>query len=149
VARLDIRTFIRASPERVWEIISDLSGQQRWMVDVRRLEVTSAVRSGAGTVIEVTSELFGLPLVHDVMEIVTWDPPHELGVVHRGQFSGTAAFRLEPARGGTIFVWQEAFRPPLGLLGELGFALLVGPHLRRVFGRSMDNVRALVEAGES
>jgi uncharacterized protein YndB with AHSA1/START domain len=147
VARLDLRLFIRATPERVWEVISDLSGQERWMVDVRELEITSDVKSGAGAVIKLTSELFGLPVVHDVMEIVTWDPPRELGVVHRGQFSGTAAFLLEPVRGGTVFTWWEDFDPPLGTLGELGFAFLVGPHLRRVFGRSMDNVRRLAEAG--
>jgi len=145
MARLDIRTFIRATPERIWQIISDFSGQERWMVDLRRLTVTSEIKTGVGAVIEVTSELFGLPVVHDVMEIVTWEPARELGVVHKGQFSGTAYFRLEPAPAGTVFVWVEEFRPPLGPLGELGFALAVGPHLRRVFGRSMDNVRRLAE----
>jgi len=146
MARLDIRTFIRARPEQVWAVISDLSGQSRWMVDLRRLEITSAVKSGVGTVISVTSELFGQPLVRDVMEITAWEPNQRIGVVHRGQFSGTAEFRLEPVAGGTAFIWIEEFAPPLGPIGELGFALLVGPHLRRVFGRSMDNVRRLAEA---
>ena len=81
------------------------------------------------------------------MQIITWAPPHELGVVHRGQFSGTAAFRLEPAPGGTTFVWTEDFQPPLGPLGELTFSLVIGPHLRRVWGRSMENVRRIAEAG--
>jgi len=148
VASLEVRQFIRAAPEAVWAVISDLSGQSRWMVDVRKLAITSERKSGAGTVVAVTSTLFGLPLVHDVMEIVTWEPPRELAVVHRGQFTGTAAFRLEPVPGGTIFVWVEEFQPPLGLLGEAGFRLLVGPHLKRVFGRSMENVRRLAEERE-
>jgi hypothetical protein len=80
-----------------------------------------------------------------VMEIVRWEEPKEIGVVHRGQFTGTAEFRLEAVPGGTIFVWVEDFKPPAGLLGEVGFRLVVGPHLRRVFGRSMENVRALAE----
>jgi hypothetical protein len=145
VATLDIRQFIRARPEAVWRIISDLSGQSRWMVDVRRLEIVSELKSGVGTVIEVTSELFGLPVVHDVMEIVRWQEPTEIYIVHRGQFTGTAAFRLEPVPGGTVFVWTEEFQPPAGVLGELGFKLVVAPHLRRVFGRSMENVRTLAE----
>ena len=115
------------------------------MVDVRHLEVTSQQRQGPGTVVEVTSELFGLPLVHDVMEVRDWQPPLEYGVVHRGQFSGSGRFRLEQVPGGTVFIWQEDFRPPLGPLGELGFRLVVGPHLRRVFGRSLDNLRRLCE----
>jgi hypothetical protein len=145
LASLDLRVFIRATPDRLWRIISDLSGQQRWMVDVRRLDIVSETKSGVGTVLDLTSELFGLPVVHDVMEIVSWEEPREIGVVHRGQFTGTAHFRLEPVRGGTVFVWHEEFRPPLGLLGEIGHALIVKPHLERVFVRSMENVRRLAE----
>ena len=116
------------------------------MVDVRRLEITSEIREGVGTVMDLTSELFGLPLIHDVMEITVWEKPSLIEVVHKGQFTGSAAFRLEPSRGGTIFIWQEEFKAPLGPLGEIAHKLVVAPHLRQVFGRSMDNVRKLAEA---
>jgi uncharacterized protein YndB with AHSA1/START domain len=145
VARIDVRTFIRATPERVWEVISDLSGQARWMVDVRQLKITSQTKSGVGTVIDLKTELFGLPILHDVIEIVTWEPARELGIVHRGQFSGTASFQLQPFRDGTIFTWLEEYKPPLGPVGELAHELLIRPHMQRVFGRSMDNVRRLAE----
>ena len=117
------------------------------MVDVRRLEVTSEVKSGVGAVVEVTSELFGLPLVKDVMEVTRWEPGREMEVLHRGQFSGTGVFRLEAVPGGTVFVWEEDFRPPLGPVGEAVFSLVIGPHLRRVFGRSLDNLGRLAEDG--
>jgi hypothetical protein len=146
LASVDLRVFIRATPERIWQIISDLGGQQRWMVDVRRLDIVSEAKSGIGTVLDMTTELFGLPILHDVMEIVTWEPPREIGVVHHGQFTGTAYFRLEPVHSGTVFVWHEEFMPPLGVLGELGHALIVRRHLERVFQRSMENVRRLVES---
>jgi hypothetical protein len=145
MASLDLRLFIRATPERVWQIISDLSGQERWMVDVRRLDVISEQKSGAGAVIDLTSTLFGLPIVHDILEVVGWDPPRELAVVHKGQFTGKAAFRLEPVRGGTVFTWWEEFKPPLGLLGELVASLVVSPHLKDMFRQSMENVRRLAE----
>jgi uncharacterized protein YndB with AHSA1/START domain len=147
MAHLDVRVFIRAAPERVWLVISDLPAQASWMVDVRRLEVTSEERSGAGAVIEVTSELFGRPLVHDTMRITSWQPPHRYDVEHSGQFTGTGSFIIEAAPGGTIFTWIEDFKPPLGPLGELGFSLIVGPHMKRVFGRSLDNLRRLAEEG--
>ena len=145
MAHIDVHVFIRATPERVWEVISDIPAQASWMVDVRRLEVTSQERSGAGTVIEVTSELFGLPLVKDTMRITAWEPPYRFNVEHIGHFSGTGEFVIEPAPGGSIFSWIEDFKPPLGPMGELGFAAAVGPHLKRVFGRSLDNVRRLAE----
>jgi carbon monoxide dehydrogenase subunit G len=147
MAHLDVRVYIRATPERVWEVISDIPEQASWMVDVRRLEVTSEQRSGAGTVIKVTSELFGLSLVKDTMRITGWEPPHRFDVEHSGGVSGTGAFIIEAAPGGSIFTWVEDFKPPLGPLGELGFSLLVGPHMRRVFGRSLDNLRSLAEGG--
>lgn len=149
MAKLDVSVFIRATPERVWAVISDLSSQASWMVDVRKLEVTSEQLSGVGTLVAVTSELFGLPLVKDTMLITSWQPPLRYDVEHKGQFTGTGAFILEPAPGGTVFRWLEDFTPPLGPLGELGFRLIVGPHMRRVFRRSLDNARRLAEAEEA
>ena len=64
---------------------------------------------------------------------------------HAGAFTGTGSFILEVVPGGTVFTWIEEFAPPLGPLGELGFSMVVGPHLRRVFRRSMNNVRDLAE----
>ena len=145
MAHIEASTLIRATPERVWEIIADLEGQKAWMVDVRRLEVTSEQKTGSGAIMEVTSELFGLPLVKDVMEITDWVPNHEFGVLHRGQFKGTGAFVLQPVEGGTRFVWREDFEAPFGPLGELGHRLLVKPHLTTVFSRSLENVRRIAE----
>ena len=146
MVEIEIRQFIRATPQRVWDVISDIGGQGRWMEDVHRLEVVGETKSGAGTVLDVQTKLFGLPFIHDVMEIVAWQEPHEISVVHRGAFTGTASFLLSEAPGGTIFLWREQFQPPLGLLGRLGFTLAVRDHLTRVWGRSMDNVRKLAEA---
>jgi hypothetical protein len=145
MARLELRIFIQATPERVWEVLSYLPGQKRWMVDLRSLEVTSAVQSGPGTEVKVTSELFGLPVVKDKMVITSWEPPYRFDVEHVGAFSGWGSFQLNPVSGGTTFIWIEEFKPPLGKLGELGFSLVVGPHLRKVFRRSMENVKGLAE----
>jgi carbon monoxide dehydrogenase subunit G len=145
VARLDIRRFIAARPEVVWDVIRDFDRQGDWMVDLRRLEIVSDEREGAGTVMHVTSELFGLPVVKDVMTVTAWEPPYRMDVRHTGQFHGTGSFLLERVDNGTIFTWIEDFEPPLGPLGEAAFALVVRPHLRRVFARSMANVKRLAE----
>jgi uncharacterized protein YndB with AHSA1/START domain len=145
MAHLEVTTLIAAPPERVWDVIADLEGQRRWMVDVRKLDVAGAQKQGTGTVMRVTSTLFGLPVVRDVMEVTRWEPPHRLDVLHRGQFHGTGSFLLAPAGSGTRFSWTEDFRPPLGALGEMAFAALVRPHLLRVFVRSLRNVRRLAE----
>ena len=149
MAHLDLQTFIAAPPERVWDVLADLERQGDWMVDLRSLEIVSERTRGEGVVMHVTSELFGRPIVKDVMEITAWAPPERMDVLHRGQFSGTGSFVLDRIENGTLFTWVEEFRPPLGPLGEAMFALIVGPHLRRVFARSMANVKRLAEAPEA
>jgi hypothetical protein len=146
MSRLELSIQINATPEQVWPILADFDEQQRWMVDLRKLDITSDVRSGVGTRMKVTSELFGLPVVKDEMVVDYWQPPFIYSVIHTGQFSGSGYFELRPAGDGTEFTWVEEFRPPLGPIGELAFHLVVGPHLRRVFTRSMTNVKRLAEA---
>jgi hypothetical protein len=148
MATLNLWTHIQAPPERVWDVISDLRGQKRWMVDLRSLSFTGIEREGEGAIVDVTSELFGLPLVKDRMRISRWEPPTRFDVEHIGAFTGIGEFILKPVAGGTLFTWREVFKPPLGILGELGFALLVGPHLRNVFRRSMANVKRLSEESD-
>jgi uncharacterized protein YndB with AHSA1/START domain len=146
MAGIELSVFIRAPLERVWDIISDLDTQERWMEDVHSLEVVYRPTGGPGAVIKVTTSLFGVPLLHDVMVITRLEPPRLLEVVHCGEFSGSGAFRLEPAEGGTTFIWEETFVPPLGQLGEMTVERVIEPHLRQVWGRSMENVRRLAEA---
>lgn len=147
MARLDLRILIDATPEQIWPILADFEGQKRWMVDLRQLDITSDVTAGVGTRMEVTSELFGLPVVKDVMVVDFWQPPRIYSVIHIGRmFSGTGFFELKPAGHATELTWVEEFRPPFGPLGELGFKLGVAPHLRSVFMRSLTNVKRLAEA---
>ncbi len=148
MAHLEMRKFVAAPPEAVWSVLADLEHQAAWMVDVRSLTIVTEQKQGVGAVMRVTSELFGLPIVKDVMAITAWEPPRRMDVEHRGQFHGTGSFLLEATHNGTTFIWIEDFVPPLGPLGELVFALIVRPHLRRVFARSMENVRQLAEASE-
>jgi uncharacterized protein YndB with AHSA1/START domain len=144
---IELRTFIRAPRERVWDLISDLDSQEHWMEDVSRLEVVYRPGEGPGAVLKLTSRLFGIPLLKDVLVTTRLEPPHLLEIVHCGQFTGSGAFRLEDGDGGTTFIWEEKFQPPLGRVGDIVADKLIGPHLRRVWGRSMDNVRRLAESG--
>jgi carbon monoxide dehydrogenase subunit G len=146
MARLELTILIDATPEQVWPVLADFEGQKRWMVDLRKLDITSDVKEGVGARMDVISELFGLPVVKDVMVVDYWQPPRIYSVIHKGHFSGTGYFELKPVGDATELTWVEDFRPPLGALGEVGFKLIVGPHLRRVFMRSLTNVKHLAEA---
>jgi uncharacterized protein YndB with AHSA1/START domain len=145
MASVEIRRSIAAAPDEVWAVLANIERQGEWMVDVHTLRVVSEQKQGVGTVMHVRSRLFGLPVVRDVMEVVRWEPPRRIDIVHRGSFHGAGSFVLEPRDGETVFTWTEEFTPPLGMVGEVAFRLVVRPHLLRVFGRSMENVRRLAE----
>lgn len=145
MAHLESRTFVAAGPHVVWAELADLEHQGEWMVDVRSLEVTSPPPHGRGSVLRVTSTLFGLPLVHDVMEVTAWEPPRRMRVRHRGQFAGVGEFLLTPCAGGVVLTWSEDFVPPFGRAGEALFAIAVRPQLLRVFARSLGNLRRRCE----
>jgi hypothetical protein len=145
LATIEVRRFIAAQRQRVWDVLADIERQGDWMVDIRRLEIVSEQKSGLGVVMHVTSGLFGLPVVKDVMEVMCWEPPFLMAVAHKGSFTGIGEFRLEERSGGTMFVWFEDVRPPLGKAGEIAFKLVLGPYLRRVFERSLANLARMVE----
>lgn len=144
MAHLELTRFIPVAREAVWDVLADIEGQGAWMADVRALRVVSERKRGAGAVMHVTSELFGLPVVDDVMVVTRWEPPSRMSVEHRGAFHGTGDFLLDTAENGTIFTWTEDFSPPLGVAGEAVFAIMVRPHLERVFARSIENLRRAV-----
>ncbi|HXF50428.1 MAG TPA: SRPBCC family protein [Dehalococcoidia bacterium] len=141
---VEVRTFIPAPPEAVWETIADLEAQPRWMSDVVELRVTSPQRQGVGVTMAITSR-FLFKTIREVATVTTWDPPRRLAVRHSGDFSGVGIFTLEPAPGGTVFVWREEVRPPFGPLGLAVFPLLK-PRLARLFARNSDRLREIVLA---
>ncbi|HEY7268894.1 MAG TPA: SRPBCC family protein [Dehalococcoidia bacterium] len=146
MARVELDIHVNAPIDRVWQLITDLDTQERWMEDVHSLDVVYRTPSLEGSVIKVTSKLFGVPLLHDVMVITKVEAPRTLEIVHTGAFSGKGAFRLTEEGEGTKFSWEEEFEPPLGQAGEMAVAHVIEPHLRQVWGKSMQNVKRLAEA---
>ncbi len=141
---VEVRTFIPAPPEAVWESLADLQGQAAWMADVLELRVTSPQTQGVGATMEVTSRVL-FKTVREVATVTTWEPPRSLAVRHSGDFSGTGIFTLEPVPGGTVFVWREELRPPFGILGLMLFPL-IKPYLARLFASNSDRLRETVIA---
>lgn len=143
--RVSVDTHVEAPTERVWAVLVDWEAQPRWMVDARAVEVVGQRREGLGTRLRCPTDLaFGV-VVTDQLEVVEWTPPHMLGVRHTGAvIRGVAAFELRATHHGTHLRWWEEIDPPLGPLGWLG-GLAAAPLVRRVFRRSLANLKRLAE----
>jgi carbon monoxide dehydrogenase subunit G len=134
---------MRATPERVWEVLADWEHQADWMPDVAWTRVTGPSRE-LGARVLVRTRVLGVPATTDVLEVVAWDPPRLLRVAHRGFVTGWGEWRLEAGPASTTrFIWKEHLTLPLGPLGELGLQAYA-PVQRAMLRRSLRNLSALV-----
>ena len=81
----------------------------------------------------------------DVIEVVAIDRPHSIRVHHRGLFSGSGEFRLEPIGDlKTKFTWHESIEFPWYLGGPVG-AVAAKPILAAVWRANLRRFRILIE----
>ncbi|MFA9444353.1 SRPBCC family protein [Egicoccus sp. AB-alg6-2] len=143
--RLEVTQLVAATPEQVWAVLTTWERQPQWMLDARAVEVLTPQREGLGVTVRCPTNLLGAT-VQDVMRVTGWDVPRRLEVTHLGSIiTGSGAFELESDDAGTHVTWWEEITPPFGRLGEFGASRLALPVLRRIFGRSLANLAALVE----
>ncbi len=142
--RLDVSREVAAPLERVWEVLVDWTGQERW-IPMTTVRITSAHSAGLGVRAEALSGrwLGPVPLgLLDRFVVTGWAPPAEgraeLEVLHLGPyFTGPGVFRLRSEDAGrTTVSCTELFDLPGGRLTE-AVAGLTLPIMRRGFASSI------------
>ncbi|MGH8923549.1 MAG: SRPBCC family protein [Acidimicrobiia bacterium] len=128
----------------VWEEVSNLKGQERWMGDVESIAFEGNVTSGPGTVLMVATRVGPFRLT-DRMTVTVWQPPHRIVVEHMGLVSGGGEFLVTAVAGATRFTWSEELRFPLYLGGPLA-AALSRPILVWTWRHNLRRLKTLIEA---
>ena len=136
---IEVSVVIPAEPAAVWSEVERIEDHPAWMTDALGVEFTSGERRGVGTRISVLTRI-GPFRTTDEMEFTEWDPPRAMGVVHRGLFTGTGRFTLQPEGDGTRFTWTEEIRFPWFLAGPIG-AFVARPILSRVWKGNLQRLR--------
>jgi uncharacterized protein YndB with AHSA1/START domain len=141
--RVEARVAIAASPEAVFEAVSDWEAQSEW-VALTTVTVEPGGR-GVGERLTAVTKLAGIGF-SDPMEVTRWEPPRRVDVRHLGRVvRGTGTFTVDPAPGGAWFTWIEDLDLPLGALGRLGFMLL-RPFVDLMLRRNLARLARRVEA---
>jgi Polyketide cyclase / dehydrase and lipid transport len=139
------RAILHAPAQRVWAVLAEWRRYPEWMPDVAWVRSLGPGREAALKLL-VRTRVFGFPVANDIMRVTAWEPPTKLAILHEGVVRGPAEWLLKPVDGGrsTRFTWAEdvTMWPPY--LGELGLRIY-WPWQRRMFRRSIENVRRLVE----
>ena len=138
-----VATVIDAPVERVWAVVEDISSHVCWMEDAVAIRFTSAQHAGVGASFDCDTRVGRLRLV-DRMQVTEWDPPHGMGIRHRGVVAGSGRFSLETAGSGTRFSWEEDLVFPWWMGARVG-GVGAAPLLRRVWRRNLRNLKRLVE----
>jgi len=117
MAHVEVRDRIAASPDRVWELVRDFGGLQRWAAGI---ESVSVAGEGVGAVRTVTMP-GGLAL-QERLEACD-DRAHTLSYAivgdHPLPFDGyVATIRLAPDGDGCRIDWSSRFTPRPGADGQ-------------------------------
>jgi uncharacterized protein YndB with AHSA1/START domain len=138
---------IAAAPERIWETVMDPTLLERWVTTH-----DSVAGARPGVVGEGDSFTQKLRLAGKSFEVewtvVEADAPHVARWKGDGPAGSTAevVYRLEPEDGGTRFEYENEFALPGGVLGKVAGGLLSAAPGKREARRSLDRLRALLEA---
>jgi carbon monoxide dehydrogenase subunit G len=141
---LQMSRTLPGTPEVVWGLITDWERQDDWMLEASDFEVIGEQREGVGVTAEASIRIAGIG-TRDRVRVTGWDPPKRLVIEHLGWVSGFAEMRLVPVAGATLLVWEEHFRPPLGIAGALGMTLFK-PLMLRIFRRDLRILESLTRA---
>jgi uncharacterized protein YndB with AHSA1/START domain len=139
---------IAATPEQVWDVVLDPRRLADWVTIHRSLGDDTPARLRRGSTFEQTLTLRGAHL-HVAWTVEQIDPPrraewHGRGPAHS---HATIVYRLEPTGdGGTRFTYENSFKPPGGPLGAVAGRVLVGGLSDREAQRSLERLKALLEA---
>jgi carbon monoxide dehydrogenase subunit G len=139
-----------AAPEAVWDVVMDPSRLGEWVTTHDSVRDAPSGTLAAGDSFTQRLKLAGTGF--DVRWTVTdCERPARARWEGRGPRGSRAlvTYNLAPADGGTRFDYENDFELPGGVLGRVALGLLAAAPGRREARRTLENLKRLVEGGES
>lgn len=122
---IDATRFVRATPEQVWAVLTDLDGAARVLSGVTAIERVSGAGYAVGTRWRETRRMLGREATEE-MWVTEVNAPHRTAVAARsGGTDYTTVFDLSPADGGTTLTMTFSAAAGTSVLHRL-FAATLG-----------------------
>ncbi|MDX1684448.1 MAG: SRPBCC family protein [Saprospiraceae bacterium] len=143
-----IEKEIKASPQEVWDIISDIEKAPDWVEVMNSLVDTTDNPVKKGTVYKERSK------VGPKESVTTWRvtkfvaPQIQIHECNEPDFKAHLTMKLEPTHGGTklTHITKYELMPNLRPLGWLLETLFVKSAMIKNLNKSVDNCKAIIEA---
>src|SRR5256712_9277349 len=133
---------ITASPDRVFSVLSDLAGAQRWMPAIQRIDSVTPGPFRLGTSWQETRKA-GNRVMQSTVSVSTFQPPSKLGLhVEAKAMKGDLSFQLAPKSAGTEVTYEAQ------MLGKGLMRLMTGTINRMMASEDndiLDRLRTQVE----
>lgn len=146
MSRIKVARRISQPPDRIWAALADLESHSHWMKDAEQVVITSDQSWGVGTTMEVETRV-GPFRTNDMMEVVAWEAPTYIEVVHRGLIEGRGRLGVEGQdddRCGMV-TWSETLSFPWWLGGSVA-SWIASPVLRAIWRGNLKRLETLVSS---
>jgi uncharacterized membrane protein len=148
MSTVSAKIVIDAPVERVWEIVMDPYRLGDWVTIHKSVSKVSDLPLRAGSTMDQSMHVRGLTFkVHWTLMAV--DSPRCAEWEGGGPAHSTAIIRYELSsddEGRTAFHYTNEFHVPGGRLGNVASRMIVGATSEREAGRTLERLKALVEA---
>ncbi len=145
--QITISEHIQASPEIVWETVSDLERGPEWLTVMKEVTYISDPSIGKGTVYREMSQV-GPTLSETEWLITRFDAPHiQVHESHGKEMELIVTVTLTPEDGGTRMLHETEYRmmPGLRPLGWLMEKLFIHRMITKDLNQSVANLKRLLE----
>jgi uncharacterized membrane protein len=143
--RFKARTFIRRSPEDVFDFIADYRNVPRVLDGVSNWEPIGRKARGAGARYQVEMRTFGIPL-SAVLRLDDWSRPRRISWVSEGGLvPQSGGWTFSPRDGGVELELEMAYSPPGAGMGDF-IAGRVESLVKSRLTKALDRIRSELES---
>ncbi len=135
---------IDASPDNVFNYVTNVSTQPDWIKFMKSVDITSGDGQTKGTTDRSVIKLG--PRAQEVEALWTeYDPPRLFARKATSGMDMAGRMTFEPSDDGTHVEWTIGYRPPMGPLGMVVDALFMNRVFQNEIEESLESLKAQLE----
>ena len=135
---------IDASPDNVFNYVTNASTQPDWIMFMKSVDITAGDGQSKGTTDRSVIKLG--PRAQEVEALWTeYDPPRAFARKATSGMEMEGRMTFEPSDDGTHVEWMIAYKPPMGSLGMVVDALFMNRVFQNEVEESLERLKAQLE----